>query len=83
MKDMSLADVIFGIKTLGNHEGITLIQSYYGEKVLKKFCSFDCEPAKTLLDPNVHLSVHTGEPVAQEEYARIMGSLMFILLRCM
>ena len=76
MKDMGLVDVILGIKIKRNHEGIALTQSHYIEKVLKKFHSF--EPAKTPLEPNVHLSKHMGEPVAQEEYARIIGSLMFI-----
>ena len=81
MKDMDLTDEILGIKIKMNHEGITLIQCHYTEKVLKKFHLFDCELAKTTLEPNVHLSKHTVEPIAQEEYANIIGSLMFITNR--
>ena len=78
MKDMGLADVILGIKILRTNEGIALTQSHYVEKMLKKFNSFDCKPAKTPLELNVHLSKNMGEPVAQEEYAKVIGSLMFI-----
>ena len=76
MKDMGLADVILGIKILRTNEGIALTQSHYVEKMLKKFNSFDCKPAKTPLELNVHLSKNMGEPVAQEEYAKVIGSLM-------
>ena len=42
MKDLGEADVILGIKIIRNSEGITLSQSHYVEKVLKKFNNFDC-----------------------------------------
>ena len=50
-KDIGLVDVILGIKIVIDHQGITLTQSHCGKKVLKKVCSFDCEPVKTPLDP--------------------------------
>ena len=78
MKDMGLADVILGIKIVRTSGGIVLTQSHYIEKVLKKFNAFDSPPAKTPLELNVHLSKNRGEPVAQEEYARVIGSLMYI-----
>lgn len=37
MKALGLADVVLEIKVVKHFEGITLTQSYYVEKVLKKF----------------------------------------------
>ncbi|XP_057792624.1 putative late blight resistance protein homolog R1A-10 [Salvia miltiorrhiza] len=78
MKDMGLADVILGIKILRRPDGITITQSHYVEKVLKKFNAFDKPIAKTPWEPSVHLSVHKGEPVDAIEYAKIIGSLLYL-----
>ena len=77
-KDLGLADVILGIKIIRHSDGIVLSQSHYVEKVLRKFNAYDSLPAKTPMDPSDKLSVNRGEPVAQEEYARIIGSLMYL-----
>uniref|UniRef100_A0A7N2RBZ6 Reverse transcriptase Ty1/copia-type domain-containing protein n=1 Tax=Quercus lobata TaxID=97700 RepID=A0A7N2RBZ6_QUELO len=79
MKDLGEADVILGIKIIRNSEGITLSQSHYVEKVLKKFNHFDCDPVRTLYDPSIHLKKNRGFPVAQFEYAKITGSVMFLM----
>ena len=50
MKDLGEADVILGIKIIKNSEGITLCQSHYVERALKKFNHFDCDPVRTPYD---------------------------------
>ena len=76
MKDLGEADVILGIKIVKNSEGIILCQSHYVEKVLKKFNHFDCDPVRTPYDLSIHLNKNRGSPVAQFEYAKIIGSVM-------
>ncbi|GJT69933.1 zinc finger, CCHC-type containing protein [Tanacetum coccineum] len=44
MKDMGEANVILGIRIKHESNGITISQSHYIEKVLKKFNYFDCTP---------------------------------------
>ncbi|KAK6150308.1 hypothetical protein DH2020_015240 [Rehmannia glutinosa] len=53
MKDMGIADMILVIKIGKTSEGISLTQSYYVEKVLKKFNAFDGPPCKTPIDLNI------------------------------
>ena len=79
MKDLGKIDVILGIKIIRNSEGITLSQSHYVEKVLKKFNHFDCDPVRTPYDLNIHLKKNRGSLVAQSEYAKIIGSVMFLM----
>ena len=79
MKDLGKADVILGIKIIRNSERITLSQSHYVEKVLKKFNHFDCDLVRTLYDPNIHLKKNRGFPITQSEYAKITGSVMFLM----
>ena len=79
MKDHGEVDVILGIKIIRNNEGITLSQSHYVKKVLKKFNRFDCDPMRTPYDQSIHLKKNKGSPVAQSEYAKIIGSVMFLM----
>ncbi|KAL0320072.1 UNVERIFIED_CONTAM: Retrovirus-related Pol polyprotein from transposon TNT 1-94 [Sesamum radiatum] len=79
MKDMGLADVIFGIKISKTSDGLALSQSHYVENILKKFKAYDSPPAKTPVDLNLHLAKNKGEPEGQIEYSRIIGSLMYIM----
>ena len=78
MKDMGLADVILGMKILRTFDGIILTQSHYVEKILKKFNPYDGVPVKTSIELGIHLSKNKGEPVAQEEYARVSGCIMYL-----
>jgi hypothetical protein len=55
MKDPGEADVILNIKLVKADGGITLSQSHYVEKVLKRFDFFDCKPSPTPYDPSVTL----------------------------
>ncbi|GJW03735.1 zinc finger, CCHC-type containing protein [Tanacetum coccineum] len=50
MKDMGEANVILSIRIKHESNGIAISQSYYIEKVLKKFNYFDCTPVSTPMD---------------------------------
>ena len=75
IKDLGEASVILGIKITRTENGISLDQSHYIEKNLKKYNYFDCKPARTSYDPSVKLFKNTGESVRQTEYASIISSL--------
>ena len=79
MKDMGEANVILGIKILRDYDGITLTQSHYIEKVLKKFNHSDCNLASTPFDPSIKLIKNEGEPLSQLEYAKVIGCLMYTM----
>ncbi|XP_074287948.1 secreted RxLR effector protein 161-like [Silene latifolia] len=79
MKDLGEANVILGIKTSRTKWGFSLDQSHYVEKIRKKFDCFDCAPVKTPYDPSIHLKKNEGISVNQEEYAKIIGSVMFLM----
>nr|GEW74351.1 zinc finger, CCHC-type [Tanacetum cinerariifolium] len=59
MKDMREADVILGIKIKRENKGILITQSYYIEKILKKFDREDCSPVSTPIDPVEKLRSNT------------------------
>ena len=77
MKDLGEASVILGIKITRFEKGLSLNQSHYIEKILKKYNYFDCKPASTPYDPSVKLFKNTGDSVRQTEYASIIGSLRY------
>ncbi|KAL4010944.1 hypothetical protein IC575_027986 [Cucumis melo] len=77
MKDLGEADVILGIKITRFENGISLDQSHYIEKILKKYNYFDSKPACTPYDSSVKLFKNTGDSVNQSEYASIIGSLRY------
>lgn len=79
MKDMGEAKVILGVKIIRNESGILLSQEHYVEKILKKFGHLEDDPLSTPYDSSVKLAKHNGEPVAQSEYAQIIGSLLHLI----
>ncbi|GJZ23532.1 zinc finger, CCHC-type containing protein [Tanacetum coccineum] len=79
MKDMREADVILGIKIKRENKGIVITQSYYIEKILKKFNREDCSPVSTPMDPVEKLKPNTGKPVDQLEYSRDIVCLMYAM----
>ncbi|GJU02476.1 zinc finger, CCHC-type containing protein [Tanacetum coccineum] len=74
IKDMGEAHVIFGIKIKHESNGIAISQSYYTEKVLKKFNYFDCTPMSTPMDTSEKLNgklsslTYTDYPSVLEGY---------------
>ena len=79
MKDMGLADVILGVKIIRTQTGLVLSQSHYADKILEKFNPRDTSVAQTPIDTSQHLSKNRAESVAQLEYSRIIGSLMYLM----
>ncbi|GJS78745.1 zinc finger, CCHC-type containing protein [Tanacetum coccineum] len=79
MKDMGEADVILGIKIKRENKGIVIAQSYYIEKILKKFNREDCSLVSTPMDPVEKLIRNNGKPMDQLEYSRANGCLMYVM----
>ena len=79
MKDLREAYVILGMKLRKTKSFFSLSQSYCIEKMLKRFNSFDVVPVRTPYDSSIHLKKNRGPSVSQVEYAKIMGSLMFLM----
>ncbi|GKE47644.1 zinc finger, CCHC-type containing protein, partial [Tanacetum coccineum] len=78
MKDIGEANVILGISIKHESNGIAISQSYYIEKVLKKFNYFDCTPVNTPMDTSKNLMPKNGQVVSQLEYSRVIGCLMYV-----
>jgi hypothetical protein len=79
MKDMGEADVILGIRIKHESNKISISQSHYIEKVLRKFNYFDCTPVSTPMDTSEKLMPNTGKAVSQLEYSRVIGCLMYAM----
>ncbi|XP_074278566.1 secreted RxLR effector protein 161-like [Silene latifolia] len=76
---MGDVDVILGLRVLRTSKDYCLSQAHYVEKILKKFCYFDVEPARTPFDTSVHLKKNMSESVDQAGYAKILGSVMYLM----
>nr|GEV41592.1 zinc finger, CCHC-type [Tanacetum cinerariifolium] len=75
MKDMGQEDVILGIRIKHESNGISISQSHYIEKVLKKF-NYSDTPVSIPLDTNEKMMPNKGL-VSQLEYSRVIGCLMY------
>nr|GEZ03500.1 zinc finger, CCHC-type [Tanacetum cinerariifolium] len=79
IKDMGEVDVILGIRIKHESNGITISQSHYIEKVLKKFNYFDCTPVSTHMDTSEKLMPNNDQVVSQLEYSRVIVCLMYAM----
>ena len=79
MKDLGEVDVILGIKIKRTVNGFSLCQSHYIEKMLKRFDCFDVVSVRTPYDPSIHLKKNKDSSISQIEYAKIIGSVMFLM----
>ncbi|KAL0345620.1 UNVERIFIED_CONTAM: Retrovirus-related Pol polyprotein from transposon TNT 1-94 [Sesamum radiatum] len=77
--DLGEADVILGVKIRKTENGFSLCQSHYIEKILKKFGCHDEIPVRTPYDPSACLKKNKGDSVSQADYAKIIGSVMFLM----
>ncbi|GKB92895.1 zinc finger, CCHC-type containing protein [Tanacetum coccineum] len=77
--DMLIFDVILGIRIKHESNGISISQSHYIEKVLKKFNYFDCTSVSTPMDTSEKLMPNNGQAVSQLEYSRVIGCLMYAM----
>ncbi|GKC90910.1 zinc finger, CCHC-type containing protein, partial [Tanacetum coccineum] len=74
MKDMGEADVILDIRIKHESNRIAISQSFYFEKVLKKFNYFDCTPVSIPMDTSEKLMPNNGHVVSQLEYTSNPGT---------
>jgi hypothetical protein len=78
MKDLGEDDVILNIKLIKGWNGITLSQSYYMEKMLKRFSYKDSKSSPTPYDPSLILRKNRRIGRDQLRYSQIIGSLMYL-----
>ncbi|GJU54887.1 zinc finger, CCHC-type containing protein [Tanacetum coccineum] len=76
MKDMGEANVILVIRIKHESNGISISQSHYIEKILKKFNYFDCTPVSTPMYTSEKLMPNNGQAVSQLEYSKMIGCLI-------
>ncbi|CAM8897246.1 unnamed protein product [Rhodiola kirilowii] len=79
IKDLGLADVILGIKIIRTADGFVLSQAHYTDMILDKFAKDIVGVYKTPADMNHHLTKNKDESIAQVEYSRVIGSLMYLM----
>ncbi|GJX63214.1 hypothetical protein Tco_0296114 [Tanacetum coccineum] len=79
-KDMGLPDVILGIKIIRTQNGLVLSQAHYVDKILNTHNVGYSGQARTLIDTIMHLFKNRGLGVAQLEYSRIIGMLMYLMI---
>lgn len=78
MKDLGEeANLILKINISRNESGISLSQSHYIEKIIRKYNYHDCKPVCTPFDPSIKLFKNIGDSVRQTEYESIIGSLRY------
>ncbi|GJZ27403.1 zinc finger, CCHC-type containing protein [Tanacetum coccineum] len=63
----------------GEKKGLTITQSHYIEKILKKFNCEGCGPVSTPMEAGIKLMPHMGKPINQLEYSRAIGCLMYAM----
>ncbi|XP_048229488.1 uncharacterized mitochondrial protein AtMg00810-like [Ricinus communis] len=78
IKDLEDANVFLGIKITRPDKGISLDQSHYIKKILKKYNYSYYKPACTPYDPSVKLFKNTGDSIRQSEYVSVIGSLRYV-----
>nr|GEU38906.1 hypothetical protein [Tanacetum cinerariifolium] len=79
MKDMGEANVILSIRIKHESNRISISQSHYIEKELKKFNYFDCTLVSTPIDTSEKLMPNNVQVVSQLEYSRVIGCLMYAM----
>ena len=71
--------MILGVKIKRTANDFSLCWSHYIEKMLKKFDCFDVVSVRTPYDPSIHLKKIKESSVSQIEYAKIIGSIIFLM----
>ncbi|GJV23640.1 zinc finger, CCHC-type containing protein [Tanacetum coccineum] len=79
MKDIGEADMILGIRIKREDKGITITQSHYIKKILKKFKCDDFCPVNTPLNLTIKRMPNTDRAVDQLEYFKVIGCLMYAM----
>ena len=68
-----------GVKIKRTLNGFSSCQSHYNKKMLKNFDCFNVVPVKTPYFPRIHLNKIKEFSVSQTKYAKINGSVMFLM----
>nr|GEX02421.1 zinc finger, CCHC-type [Tanacetum cinerariifolium] len=76
---MGEADVVLGMRFKHESNGISICQSHYIKKVVKKFNYFDCTPVSTPIDTSKKLMLNKGKVVSQLKYSRVISYLMYAM----
>ncbi|GKA43221.1 zinc finger, CCHC-type containing protein [Tanacetum coccineum] len=77
VKDIGEADVMLGIRIKHKSNKISISQSHYIEKVLKRLNYFDCTPMSTPIDISKKMKINNGKVVSLLEYSRVIDCLMY------
>ena len=78
IKDLGQVDVILGIKLIKKNDGMTFTQSYYVEKLLKKFNYFDVKHICTPYDSSMKLKKNLSKGISSHKYSQSIGSLLHL-----
>nr|GEX20598.1 zinc finger, CCHC-type [Tanacetum cinerariifolium] len=73
------ANVILEIRIKHENKGLTITQSHYIDKILKKFKCEVCGPVSTPIEAGIKLMPHMGKPVNQLEYSWAIEWLMYAM----
>ena len=68
-----------GVKIKRTLNGFCFCHSHYNEKMLKIFDYFDVVLLRTPCHPSIHLKKNKESSVSQTKYAKIIGSVMFLM----
>nr|GFA76800.1 ATP phosphoribosyltransferase 1, chloroplastic [Tanacetum cinerariifolium] len=75
IKNIGLADVIFGIKIIRTQNGLVLSQAHYVDKILNTRNAGDSSLARTPIDTSLHLSKNRGVAYAVSRLSRYTSNL--------
>ena len=78
IKDLGQVDVILGIKLIKKNDDMTFTQSYYVEKLLKKFNYFDAKHVFTPYDSSIKLKKNLSKGISSHKYSQIIDSLLHL-----
>ena len=73
IKDLGQVDVILGIKLIKKNDGMSFTQSYYVEKLLKKFNYFDAKHTFTPYDSSMKLKKNLSKGIYSHKYSQSIG----------
>ena len=81
MKDLGEDNFILGMKITKAYDGIFLEQSYYVEKMLRKYNFHDHKSVSTPFDSSIHLfPVNNDDEIFnKKDYASIIGNLRYAI----
>ena len=79
MKDLQVTDAILGINILKNSNSLALSHTHYIQKILENVNYLNFKRVKTLIDMNLYLAKNKGKRQSQLDYARVVGSLIYVM----